>query len=501
MVLNTELMKSVTVKSKDPQVVEYVVQPNAVWEDGKPIGCSDFYLNWLAQNGKAVSTEIDPETNKPKPIFDTNSTSGYDQVSKLECSPDGKTITLTFSKPYADYKGMFQGTSMMVPAHILEAKTGIADITKVNETSPQDVLKKVGDFWNTGFDGFDPTVAISGAWYKLTSFNKGQDLTLERNEKYYGPPGKLDTIVFKQVPDATQEPTALGNNDVQVIYPQVNPDVIANLNKIADASTSVNFGTNWEHLDFSFRNPILKDKAVRQAFLLGVDVQEIVNKEIGPVTDQGTPLGNRWLLTNQTGFQDNRKTSTLDFSKPDPDKAKQVLEDAGWKAGTDGIRVKDGQKLSIKIGRRDPNPRRHSIIETVASQLRPIGFDIVEAADPTFNATLLPAGNYEIALFGYTGSPFLSNGYDSVYRTGSGGNFQGYSNPEVDKLLDSLAVEFDPQKQKDIANQIDQKLWEDASSLPLFQSPDILSFRKNVKNVVYNGAQGPTWNAFDWALS
>ena len=54
--LNTELMKSVTITSKSPMVVEWVVQPSAVWEDGAPIDCEDFYLTWLAQNGKAKSS-------------------------------------------------------------------------------------------------------------------------------------------------------------------------------------------------------------------------------------------------------------------------------------------------------------------------------------------------------------------------------------------------------------------------------------------------------------
>ena len=71
----------------------------------------------------------------------------------------------------------------------------------------------------------------------------------------------------------------------------------------------------------------------------------------------------------------------------------------------------------------------------------------------------------------------------------------------VPELFEKLATEFDPQTQKDIANEIDALLWDDAATLPLFQSPDITSFRDNVKNVSYNGAQGPTWNAFDWALS
>ena len=499
--LNTELMKSVTLKSTSPQVVEYVVQPSASWEDGSPIDCKDFYLNWLAQNGKAISSEIDPDTNKPKPIFDAASTTGYENISKVECSPDGKTITTTYDSPFADYTGLFSGSTSLLPAHVLEAKTGIADITKLTEKSPEADLKKAGDFWNTGWDGFDPSTSISGAWYKITSFNKGQDLTLERNTKYYGPRGKLDTIVFKQVPDATQEPTALANGDVQVIYPQVNPDIVANLNKISGITNRVDFGTSFEHLDFNHKDPILQDKAVREAFALGVDTQEIVNKELGPVTDKGEPLGNRMLLTNQDGYKDNRNASDIDYSKSDPDKAKKLLDAAGWSVGSDGVRVKNGQRLSIKIGRRDPNPRRHDIIETVASQLKPVGFEIVEAADPKFNSTLLPAGNFQIALFGWNGTPFLTSN-QSIYgaAAGEGQNFNNIDVPGVPDLFKQLSTEFDPAKQKDIANQIDVLLWKDMASLPLFQQPDITAYKNNVKNVSYNGAQGPTWNGFDWSL-
>jgi len=69
---------------------------------------------------------------------------------------------------------------------------------------------------------------------------------------------------------------------------------------------------SFDHLDFNFKNAVLKDKVVRQAFALGVDTQEIVNKELGPVTDKGEPLGNRLLLTNQDGYKDTarRRTST-----------------------------------------------------------------------------------------------------------------------------------------------------------------------------------------------
>ena len=499
--LNTELMKTVTLKSTSPQIVEYVIQPNATWQDGVAINCKDFYLNWFSQNGKALSTDIDPDTQKPKPIFDAAATTGYENISKLDCSADGKTVTTTYDTPFADYRSLFSGNMSLLPAHVLEAKTGIADVTKLTPDSPQTELKKAGDFWNTGWDGFDAAADISGAWYKITSFNKGQDLTLERNEKYYGPRGKLDTIVFKQVPDATQEPAALANNDVQVIYPQAGPDIMANLNKDTGATTRVDFGTSFDHLDFNYKDPILQDKVVREAFALGVDTQEIVNKELAPITDKAAPLGNRLLLTNQDGYRDNRATMGNDYRTPDPDKAARLLTDDGWKLGSDGIRVKNGQRLTLKIGRQDPNPRRQSIIETISSQLKPIGFDVQDAPDPKFNSDLLTAGQFQIALFGWVNTPFFTSS-QPIYGAdpGHGENFSNIRVTGVADLYTKLATTFDPDTQKDIANQIDVLLWNDMASLPLYQQPDITAYKNNIKNVSYNGVQGPTWNAFDWSL-
>jgi len=114
---------------------------------------------------------------------------------------------------------------------------------------------------------------------------------------------------------------------------------------------------------------------------------------------------------------------------------------------------------------------------------------------------LLPAGNFDIALFGWNGTPFLTSN-QSIYgaNPGEGQNFNNALVPGAPELFAKLASEFDPAKQKDIANQIDVLLWEEAATLPLFQSPDITAFKNTVKNVSYNGAQGPTWNAFDWAL-
>jgi len=496
--LNTELMDSVELTSTDPQVVEWKIKPNAAWQDGEPIDCSDFYLAWLAQSGTATSTTETDSSGKPTQLFDALSTTGYDSISATECSADGKTVTTRFSKPFADYNALFSGTAPLLPAHILEKQAGVADVTKVTATSPD--VSKVAEFWNTGWDGYNPELDISGAWYSITSFNPGQDLTLTRNPDYYGPRPYLDTIIVKQIADATQQPAALANNDVQVISPQPEPDLVAQVASIPDVTYEVDFGTTFEHLDFQFKNPLFQDIAVRTAFAQCVDTQEIIDKLIAPLSDKAEVLGNRLLLTNQPGYEDNRSSGPVDLTTADPDAAKQTLQTAGWTIGANGVATKNGQPLAFAIGRRDPNPRRHDVIQLVQQQCAPAGFQISEAPDPAFNSDLLPAGQYDVALFAWQQTPQLSAN-QSIYQAGGGQNYQNFDDPALTSMFDELNRTFDADKKVELANKIDQELWKQLPTIPLFQFPEMIAYRNNVKNVIYNGPQGVTWNAFDWSVS
>src|SRR5262249_11897086 len=94
--LNSDMMASAeAADSTSPQVLTYKIKPEAVWSDGQPIDCSDFYLAWLSQNAKAKAAD-------GSPMFKWTSSSGYEQISKIDCSADGKTVTATFDadKPF-----------------------------------------------------------------------------------------------------------------------------------------------------------------------------------------------------------------------------------------------------------------------------------------------------------------------------------------------------------------------------------------------------------------
>ncbi|HTK63185.1 MAG TPA: ABC transporter family substrate-binding protein, partial [Pseudonocardia sp.] len=154
--LDRDYMESVTVKSTNPQVVEWKWRPEAVWSDGAPVGCKDMYLLYLAARS--------PAKDGAAQVFDSSPT-GYDQISKFECSPDGKTVTTTFSTPYADYRGLWstagQSGSQMLPAHILEQRTGIPDITKVPVDADTPEVRKAATFFTKGWNDFKPDVALS----------------------------------------------------------------------------------------------------------------------------------------------------------------------------------------------------------------------------------------------------------------------------------------------------------------------------------------------------
>ena len=181
--LDTDYMQSVTVTSQNPQVVEYKWRPEAVWSDGAPVGCKDMYLLYLA----AVSPVKDGDAQ----IFDSSPT-GYDQIAKIDCSADQKTVTVTFATPFADYRGLWsaagQGGSEMLPAHILEQRTGIADITKIDPRVDTPQLRAAGTFFTTGWNGFDPAVALSAGPFRIESSVRNAETVLVRNEKWWGNP-------------------------------------------------------------------------------------------------------------------------------------------------------------------------------------------------------------------------------------------------------------------------------------------------------------------------
>jgi len=461
---NEDLVTSVELTDEDPQTVVYKIHEDAVWSDGKPITVDDFKFFWESQNGK-------------NPAYLPAGTTGYEDIESVEGSDNGKTVTVKFAKPYADWDALFD---FLLPAHAFAAAGGGDPVKGFNEGFVTENLNLAN--------------AVSGGPYKVTAFERGKSMTLEKNEKYWGEPAFLDKIIVPFITDATQQPAALENNEADVAFPQAQIDLVQQIKGIQGITSEIGFGTFWEHLDMNVENQHLGVKEVRLAIAKALDREEIVDRLPGQFSDEAKVLNNRIYKPAQEQYEDH---GSEEYGKQDVEAAKELLEKAGYAAGPDGIYAKGGQKLSLRITWRDPNPRRQQTAQLVQAQLKEAGIDIQLAPQPDF--TFLDAGNFDIALFGWTGGTVLSS-TTSIYVSDGGQNQAGLKIPKVDELYEKANVELDPEKRTDLMNQIDEVLWEEMPTIPLFQVPELLAYRDTVVGPKYNGFQGPTWNAHQWSL-
>ena len=441
--LDTDLMESAELTNQDPQTITYKIKPDAVWSDGTPINVDDFTYAWESQNG----------TNKK---LDVASTTGYEDIQSVTGSDNGKTVTVVFKNKFSDWKALFQP---MVPAHYGKAQPG---------------------GWNTGFDK-NPQNIPSGGPFKVQSYTPDQSLTLVKNDKYWGTPAHLDKIVYRFLPESVTQPAALQNNEVDLIYPQPQLDEVQQVQQLPDVQYQINFGLAFEHLDFNFKNPLLADLAVRRAIATGLNTQEMLDRTIKQFSSKATVDGNRIWLTGQKEYQDH----SGNYGKGDVAGAKKLLEDAGYTLGSDGIYAKGGKKLSFRFETTAGNQLRETQGVLLQAQMKQVGIQIKINNKPSnkYFGEDLPNGNFDIADFAWVGTPFAISGSKSIYVSGSDSNYGQYANPKVDQLFSQATAELDPAKAADLGNQIDQVLWDDMVTIPLYTKPTFLAWRNTFTNI------------------
>lgn len=463
-VLDEELMVSAEQVSDDPQTIEYVIRDDAVWSDGEPISGDDFVYMW--------QETINPDN-------DVASTVGYEDIESVTPSDDGKTVTVVFSQPYAEWQSIFED---ILPAHIMTELEG---------------------GWNDGLDGENfPT--FSGGPFMFEDYRPEQSIRMVPNENYWGDnKPKLDEVIIRFGIDADAVPAALENGEIDVAYPQPQLDLVAQVERLApEIDSQISLGLQFEHIDFDLENQFLSDFAVRQAIAYALDEEQLVNRTVRQFTDDAVTLHNRLFVNNQPQYEAHGE----EYDGVDVEKAKETLEAAGFELGSDDIYEKDGEKLSLRISTTGGNALREDTQEIIQAQMREAGIDIqIDNVDGSavfgrFFPDSPEDRDFDIALFAWVNTPFASDN-KALYTTGSGSNEMLYSNTEVDDLFDEVIRETDPDEAAAIYNRIDEIMWEDLPTIPLYAKPTFLPFRSNIANVEDNASTaGPLWNMYDWAL-
>ncbi|WP_420453357.1 ABC transporter family substrate-binding protein [Ilumatobacter sp.] len=492
LVLDEELMESVELTSEDPQTIEYVVNPDAAWSDGEPIDCDDFQLQYHANNGAYLQLDdagepVTDDSGTELFLFDLVGTTGYEDIDTVECSEDGKTITVTYGTAYADWQSLFDG---MVPAHVIGSEAGVDDLLGAFEGDDRESIEAIAETYNTLYTvdpgTIDEATMLSGGPFALGSWEAGQSLTLVPNESYWGTPANGE-VVFRYIAEEAQA-QALANGEINAMDPQPTPDLLSTLEGTDGVTVENGSQYTWEHFDFNFLNETLQDPLVREAFVKCLPRQQMVDNLIVPLQPEAEVLNNRWVMPFEEGYED---TSGGEYDEVDIEGARALLQEAG----------QEGLELRIGWFDNGGNQRRTDQVALAVESCNQAGFNMVDAGSETFFDVELAAGDWDIAMFAWAGSP-LKSGAIATYQPGSGNNVGSISIPELEPLLAELAGETDPDAQIELANEIDTILWENLATIPVFTFPGVAAYADDAENVIYNPSQnGLTFNASQWQIA
>ena len=443
--------ESVEIASEDPLVIDVKLNKDAVWEDGTPIDVDDYKAFWQTRDGKHDE-------------FEVASTKGYEDIEKIESGKGKHDVKVTFKTPNIDWPNYI---GAFLPNEITE------DADSFNKDYTKKVLPSNGPYKADKVD------------------TKSGVITMVKNDKWWGQEPKLDKVIFKVVSQA-QQAQAYANKEIDLVDVGTDGDSYKTAGKREDGEMYKSQGMEYTHLTMNAKKGALKEQEVRDAIGHAINREAIAQAAIGPVEAPVTLINNVTFMPGQEGYQDNTDGS-LDF---DQEKAKKILDDAGWKEGDGGVREKDGEKLQFKIVVPADTASNAQRAEQVMKDLNEIGFKVEIETVPVaaYFADHVLNGNFEMATFTWQGTAFpISSGSNLFYPADSAQNHSKISSDAIGEKFKAATKTLDPAEAKKLANEGDAEVLKLKPLIPFYPTPYVWGVRNDVLNLGPRQLETPDW--------
>ncbi|RVU35237.1 peptide ABC transporter substrate-binding protein [Hwanghaeella grinnelliae] len=434
------------------------LRDDVTWHDGTPFTAEDVkYTLQLIVN----------------PDFRAWRTTGHSLVRDITVvSPT--EITWRMEEAFAPYLSFLTET-FMVPKHILE-----------KEADPNQAA-------------FNQAPIGTGA-FKWGQRLAGDRLELVANPDYFGEGPYIEQLIFKYIPDMTVLYAQFKSGDVDLVgQAYISPDHYQEAKNLPDRVVTAEPKGSVESIYLNQELPQLQDRAVREALYLAMDRTAIID-----ALYYGVPSPTETFMPPQS-YYFNPNLPKQEFNL---DRARKILDEAGWVPGADGIREKDGVRLSFSNSTTVGNHLREQTQQFLQQTFGEIGVEMTIANLPpaVMWGEYWGLSQFESAMVGITylvgGDPDVTYRFHTdaiAAKGGNGSNNAQYSNPEVDALLVEGSRTFDPEKRREIYFKVQEIIRHDLPFLPMFAYTNVYGRKAGIEGFEVNtNTRTESWHAAAW---
>lgn len=445
--------------SADGKTMTFRLRHGVLWHDGAPFTSADVAFT--------IKLILDPKTN-------VLTRDGWDRIASVD-TPDAYTVRLHLKEPYAPFIDRFftpVGNPAILPKHLLAGKD-------INKTSFNALPVGLGPF-------------------RYVRWSRGNEVVMERFDRWWGGKAKLQRVVFKVVPDSNTVASELRTHEVDA-FVRVPAGQYADVAKIPDTASVSHPLNAYGHLDFNVQNPMLADVRVRRALVYAFDKETIwrkVYRENGWV--DWTPLAR-----SSWAYDGNAPRYPYDLRR-----AADLLDAAGWRIGTDGMRHKGTNTLRLTLAGTVGNPGLDATVVIMQQDYKQIGvaLDYKRYQTNQMFASYAAGGiaatrKYDLAIYAWSlaPDPNLKNLIACSSISPKGQNYLGYCNSRVDTLLADASSRYDRDGRTRALVEIQKLLGQDVPFTVITLRAGNVTYNDDLKGF----KPGPTmdfWNPQDLSI-
>ncbi|TRY26607.1 ABC transporter substrate-binding protein [Brevibacillus sp. LEMMJ03] len=369
-------------ENPDPTTWIFTLRKGVTFHDGTPFTAADVKYTY--------DSLLDPNVKAPYAKL-------YAPISKVDVVDD-YTVKFTLKQPYAPLLSYLD--LGIVPKHVAE--------------KPDQSLS---------------SHPVGTGPYKLVKWEKNSKISFEANDQYWGGAPKTKKVTYFIIPDNSTRVSALEAGDVDFVHSPLSPQDIAKIQNNRDFTVIKTEGLGFTYLNFNTTHPILSDVKVRQAIAHLVN-KKVISEELYQGMDKP---GKSPLIPPSWAYSDK-----IEGYPYDPEKAKALFAEAGWKdSDGDGILDKGGKKLSLTLSTHTEDPNRIQTVEYLQHEFSKAGIDAKVSTTewPTFSSNVM-SQKFDIALLGWLSLVDPDRAMYGQFHSKSENNYGKYSNPKVDELLE-----------------------------------------------------------------